>query len=66
MSFGADWDTFGRLVMAVGLMALLAYLAPGILSLSPAWARTLQLATFVLIGAALFLAIAASIIWFLS
>ena len=59
------WDDFGNLVMAVGLMALVAYLIPAALRLSPEWARRLQVATVVLITVALAMAIIASAVWLL-
>ncbi|HEX2216815.1 MAG TPA: hypothetical protein VHG27_09030 [Xanthobacteraceae bacterium] len=62
---GDDWDDFGRLVMAVGLMALIAYLAPAALTLSPVWARRLQVITTVLITGALLMAVIAALAWFL-
>lgn len=65
MASDADWDIFGRLVMAVGLVALLAYLAPGILPLSPVQRRYFEVATLALIGVALLLASGAALVWFL-
>jgi hypothetical protein len=62
---GTDWDEFGRLLMAVGLLAMVAYLAPGMMSLRPAWARRLQLAGLVLVLIALALAATAAVVWFL-
>ncbi len=63
--FGAEWDEFGRLVLAVGLMAMLAYLAPALTSFSPAWARRFQIAAITLLAVALLLAVVAAIAWFI-
>jgi hypothetical protein len=60
-----DWDDFGRLVMAVGLVAMLAYLLPAMMSLSPAWERRTRVAAIVFLAVALALAAIASAIWFL-
>jgi hypothetical protein len=65
MSFGADWDTFGRLVMAVGFLAFLVYFAPSVLPLSPHWGRYFDLASMILIGAAIFLALGGTVVWYL-
>ena len=62
---GNEWDDFGRLVMAVGLVALLAYLAPGMMSLSPEWARRLQIVAIATLTVAIVLAVIATIAWFL-
>lgn len=62
---GGEWDEFGRLVMAVGLIALLAYLAPGMMSLSPQWARRLQIVAIVSLTVAIVLAAIATVAWFL-
>jgi len=62
---GGEWDDFGRLVMAVGLVALLAYLAPGMMSLSPQWARWLQIVAIACLTVALVLAAIATVLWFL-
>jgi Na+/glutamate symporter len=62
---GGEWDDFGRLVMAVGLVALLAYLAPGMMSLSPQWARRLQIVAIVSLTVAIVLAVIATVAWFL-
>jgi hypothetical protein len=62
---GNEWDEFGRLVMAVGLVALLAYLAPGMMSLSPRWARRLQITAIVSLTVAILLAAIATVAWFL-
>ena len=62
---GAEWNEFGRLVMAVGLVALVAYLVPGMMSLSPLWARRVQIAAIVLLSLALVLAVVATVAWFL-
>lgn len=62
---GGDWDGLGQLVMAVGLVAMLAYLAPAMLSLSPQWRRRTRIAASLLIGLALIIAIVAAAIWFL-
>jgi hypothetical protein len=60
----ADWDDFGRLVMAVGLVAMLAYLLPTMMSLSPAWERRTRFAAIAFLAAALALAAMASALWF--
>src|SRR3712207_6493447 len=52
------WDLFGRAVMALGLLAMLSYLAPAMVSVSPAWARRFEITTYVLIGIALVAAVA--------
>lgn len=62
---GSEWDDFGRLVMAVGLVALVAYLVPGTMSLSPQWARRLQIAAIACLTIALVLAVIATAAWFL-
>jgi Na+/glutamate symporter len=62
---GNEWDEFGRLVMAVGLVALLAYLAPGMMSLAPQWARRLQIVAIVSLTVAIVLAVIATVAWFL-
>ncbi|MPZ57548.1 MAG: hypothetical protein GEU91_13805 [Rhizobiales bacterium] len=62
---GSEWDEFGRLVMAVGLVAMLAYLVPGMMSLSPHWARRMQTAAIVLLCVALTLAAVATVAWFI-
>jgi hypothetical protein len=62
---GNEWDEFGRLVMAVGLVALLAYLAPGMMSLSPQWARRLQIVAIASLTVAIVLAVIATVAWFL-
>ena len=63
MLVSSEWDDFGRLAMAVGLMALVAYLAPAALSLSPTWARRFELAAAALITLALLAAIIAFLAW---
>jgi hypothetical protein len=62
---GTEWDEFGRLVAAVGLLAMLAYLLPAMVALSPQWAWRAQIAAIVLLTAALVLAAIASVAWFL-
>jgi hypothetical protein len=59
-----DWDSYGQLVTALMLMALIAYLAPGMGILPPAWERRFQIAAIALLAAALLLAVIATIIWF--
>ena len=61
----AGWDAFGQFVAAVGMMAMVAYLLPAVISLSPAAARRFEIATFGLIGIALLLALGATAVWFL-
>jgi UDP-N-acetylmuramyl pentapeptide phosphotransferase/UDP-N-acetylglucosamine-1-phosphate transferase len=60
---GNEWDDFGRLAMAVGLMALVAYLAPAAFSLAPTWARRFELAAAALLALALLAAIIAFLAW---
>jgi hypothetical protein len=62
---GTEWDEFGRLVAAVGLMAMLAYLLPAVMSLAPQWERRMNIAAIGLLTAALVLAVIASLAWFL-
>jgi hypothetical protein len=62
---GSEWDDFGRLVMAVGFIAMLAYLAPGMMSLSPLWARRMQIAAIAFLCVALVLAGIGTVAWFL-
>jgi hypothetical protein len=62
---GSGWDDFGNLVTAIGLVALLAYLAPGMMSLSPMWARRLQIVAVACLTVALVLAVIASVAWHL-
>jgi hypothetical protein len=64
MITGSGWDDLGRWVTAVSLVAMLAYLAPGTMRLGPQWRQRCRIAAMVLIGAALVLAIAATIMWF--
>lgn len=58
------WDGIGRMVMVIGLVALLAYIAPGMIALTPSWRQRLQIAAGGLLAAALILAMAASVLWF--
>jgi hypothetical protein len=51
-------------VTAVSLVAMLAYLAPGTMRLGPQWRQRCRIAAMVLIGAALVLAVAATVMWF--
>ena len=62
---GTDWDGFGRLVMAVGLVAMLAYLLPAMMTLSPQWERRMQIAAIAFLAVALILASIATLAWFL-
>lgn len=62
---GTEWDEFGRLVLAVGIVAMLAYLAPEMMSLSPKWARRMQIAAITFLTIALGLAAIATGAWFL-
>jgi hypothetical protein len=62
---GTEWDEFGRLVAAIGLMAMLAYLLPAMMSLAPQWERRMNVAAIALLTVALVLAAIASIAWFL-
>jgi hypothetical protein len=62
---GTEWDEFGRLVVAIGLMAMLAYLLPAMMSLAPQWERRMNVAAIALLTVALVLAAIASIAWFL-
>ena len=63
--FGTEWDEFGRLVAAIGLMAMLAYLVPAMVSMAPQWERRMNIAAIGLLTAALILAAIASLAWFL-
>lgn len=60
-----DWNGLGQWVMALGLVALLAYLAPATLSLTPQWRRWSQIAAMALVGTALLIAVGASLAWFI-
>ena len=62
---GAGWEAFGQFVAALGMMAMVVYLLPGVVALSPAWARRLEILTFALIGVAIILALGATVVWFL-
>jgi hypothetical protein len=62
---GSEWDDLGRLAMAVGLVAVLAYLAPGMMSVSPQWARRLQIVAIACLTVALVLAVIGSVAGFL-
>jgi flagellar biogenesis protein FliO len=61
---GNEWDDFGNLIMAIGLVALIAYLAPGMMSISPQWARRLQIVAIASLTVALILAMIATAMWF--
>lgn len=63
-STAATWETFGQVVMALMFTALLAYLAPGTMSLRPQTQRWLQFAASALLGVALLIAIVATVAWF--
>jgi ABC-type cobalamin transport system permease subunit len=65
MLTGNDWDGLGQLLMALGIIALLAYLAPATLRLTPEWRRRSQTAALVLVGIALIIAIGATVAWFM-
>ena len=58
------WDAFGRAVAAIGSLALLTYLLPSVVAVSPAWMRRLEIATYALIGTALVLALGATVVWY--
>lgn len=62
---GTDWDALGRLVMAVGLAAMLAYLMPATMGLSQAWARRSRIFAGALLTTAMMLALFATVAWFL-
>lgn len=62
---GTDWDEFGRLVAAVGLMAMVAYLLPAMMSLSPQWERRTRIAAIAFLAVALILAVLATVAWWL-
>jgi hypothetical protein len=62
---GSEWDDLGRLAMAVGLVAILAYLAPGMMSVSPLWVRRLNVAAIACLAVALVLAVIGSVAGFL-
>jgi hypothetical protein len=61
---GSNWDSFGQLVTVLMFMAMLAYLAPGVVSLSPAGRRWVQIAASSLLGVAILIAVIATLIWF--
>ena len=62
---GTEWDEFGGLVAAAGLAAMLAYLLPAMISLSPQWERLTRIAAIALLTVALLLASIATVVWFL-
>jgi hypothetical protein len=62
---GGEWDDFGRLVAAVGVAAMLAYLLPGTMGLSRAWAQRVRILAATLLAIALILGLAATAAWFL-
>jgi hypothetical protein len=61
---GGEWGGLGQVVLALGLIALLAYLAPATMSLSPVWRHRTQVAALTLVGIALVVAVIASLAWF--
>ena len=61
---GLDPDALGRFVAAFGLLAMVAYLLPGAMALSPAWAKRLELAMYGLLGIAGVFALLATVAWF--
>jgi hypothetical protein len=62
---GGEWDGLGQMVLAIGMVALLAYLAPATLSLSPQWRRRCQTMALALVGIALIIAAGATLLWFM-
>lgn len=62
---GGEWGGLGQVVLALGLIALLAYLAPATMSLSPAWRHRTQIAALALVGIAFIIAVIASLAWFM-
>jgi len=62
---GTGWDEYGRLVMAVGMVAMLAYLLPAMVTMSPQWARRMQIGAIALLTIALVLALIATLVWLL-
>ena len=61
---GSDWDSVGQWAMAIGMVAMLAYLAPAMMALTPQWRRRWQVAAPALLGVALLIAVGASLAWF--
>ena len=59
------WQGIGDWVFAVSLMAMLCYLAPGMMALSPLWRGRLRIAAIGLLAIALMIAIGASVMWFM-
>ena len=57
-------DPYGQLIAVLMFMALVAYLAPGMMTLSPQGARYFQLAAIGLLGTAIVIAVVATVIWF--
>jgi hypothetical protein len=62
---GSEWDGIGRLVAAVGLAAMLAYLLPGVMALSPAWTHRMRILAVGLLAVGLILAFVATAAWFM-
>ena len=61
---GTTWDNYGQLVMVLMFMAMIAYVAPGAMTLSPTARYWFQIAASSLLGIAIILAVAVSIVWF--
>jgi hypothetical protein len=57
-------DGYGQLLAVLMFAALLAYLAPSVVTLSPVWQYRLQLAAIVLLGAGIVIAVIATVLWF--
>jgi hypothetical protein len=61
-----DWDGFGRLLLAVGMVAMLAYLLPSMMVLPPPWNQRLRAGALLLALAALAVAVIATVLWFVA
>jgi hypothetical protein len=60
-----DWDDLGRAVAVIGFVAMLTYLLPRTMRLTPHWRGRMRAAALALVGIALALAIVATVAWFL-
>jgi hypothetical protein len=61
---GSTWDAYGQLVGVLMFVAMLAYVAPGAMTLTPTAQRWSQILAGALLAIALLIAIGASIAWF--
>lgn len=57
-------DAYGQLLAVLMMTALIAYLAPGVMRLSPVWARYFQMAAIGALSVAIGIAVIATIVWF--